>query len=357
MTSLDGWIGESVPDVIMDDAAAWLIMLDSESCNAADRIAFARWLGEDPTHQWAFEELSAIWARLHTLSEIKPRMDDAKIVRLPPPRTASDISIDTSRNGRKNSWSVLAASLLVVVGIAADISARGPVEEYSTAAGETRNVQLSDGSTVELNAQSKLRFIVDEQQRLLKMPDGEAVFHIVSDRRPFIVQSDQGTAAALGTTFSVKADADFFEVVVIDGRVAVSASDNKPPLTEFDRAEGFNFGDATALLSAGQRIEIGGDSSQYRISVAHDLERELSWRQGWVVIDDEPLERVVHTMRRYSTTSIHIADSLLDKVRVSGKFNIGDVDTFLSLLTENYDIIVDRSDPHWIILRSASRAG
>jgi transmembrane sensor len=354
VSSLDGWIGVSVPDVIMDDAAAWLMMLDSDDCNPADRIAFARWLGEDPTHQWAFEELSAIWARLHTLSEVKSRIDDSNIVRLPVPHTTPDISMDSPGGGRKNSWSVLAASLLVIVGIVADISARVPVEAYSTAYGETRDVMLSDGSRVELNAQSKLEFIVDDKQRRLRMTDGEAVFHIAGDQRPFIVEADRGSAAALGTTFSVKADADVFEVTVIDGRVAVRTDDSKPPLTEFDHVESFNFGDVTALLDAGQRFEISGDSPHYRISAADDLDQELSWRQGWVVIDNQPLGRVVHTMRRYSRTSIHIADSLLDDVRVSGKFNIGDVDSFLSLLTEKYDIIVDRSDTHWIILRSAS---
>ena len=83
MTRLPDWLGENVPDVVMEDAASWMALLDSERSTEADRIGFARWLDEDPTHRWALEELSEVWARLRTLSDIEPLLEQSKVVRLP----------------------------------------------------------------------------------------------------------------------------------------------------------------------------------------------------------------------------------------------------------------------------------
>ena len=79
MSSYSDWIGRNVPDVIMEDAAAWMALLDSPDCSAADRVSFARWLSEDPMHRWAFEELSEVWARLRSLTDMQELADQ------PPP--------------------------------------------------------------------------------------------------------------------------------------------------------------------------------------------------------------------------------------------------------------------------------
>ncbi|MEM9305520.1 MAG: DUF4880 domain-containing protein, partial [Pseudomonadota bacterium] len=81
--SLDDWLGDRIPDVIMDDAAAWMTRLDANRCNTADRLAFARWLDEDTRHRAAFEELSEVWARLHTLTEIDVDETESPVLAFP----------------------------------------------------------------------------------------------------------------------------------------------------------------------------------------------------------------------------------------------------------------------------------
>ena len=60
MSGFDDWLGQKIPDHIMEDAATWMALLDSSNCTSADRIGFARWLSTDPLHQGAFEELSEV---------------------------------------------------------------------------------------------------------------------------------------------------------------------------------------------------------------------------------------------------------------------------------------------------------
>ena len=83
MSGFDDWIGRQIPDQVMEDAASWMALLDSSACSPADRIAFARWLGEDPLHQGAFEELSEIWARLQMLSDVPAMIDHPDVIPFP----------------------------------------------------------------------------------------------------------------------------------------------------------------------------------------------------------------------------------------------------------------------------------
>ena len=89
MSSLTDWITQEIPEAINEDAARWMALLDSEDCNEADRLSFARWLDEDPRHCWAFQELSEVWAQLRTLSDVRPLMDQPVVHRLPVARPAA----------------------------------------------------------------------------------------------------------------------------------------------------------------------------------------------------------------------------------------------------------------------------
>ena len=83
MSGYYDWIGQNIPDQIMEDAASWLALLDSASCTRSDRFAFVRWLNAEPLHQRAFEELSEVWARLHTLTDMPAMLDHHDVIPFP----------------------------------------------------------------------------------------------------------------------------------------------------------------------------------------------------------------------------------------------------------------------------------
>lgn len=350
MSDLTEWVGQDIPEAILEDAARWLAMLDSERCDEADRGSFARWLDEDPRHQWAFEELSEVWARLRTLADIEPLLDQAKVVRLPAAQPAGPAAGSEQRVSRHD-WSAVAAMAIVALGVGLHLAFRTSAETIVTDTGESRIVSLSDGSVLELNARTRLEVVIDDQRRRIRLSDGEAVFHVAKDKRPFVVTTGFGSIAALGTTFNVEVGSEHLEVSVIEGQVSISTNHGDLPLTEYD-GEGFRFARQAALLGAGEYLEVSGSGIRQQQLGTGEFRRRLSWRNGVVEFDQQPLQAVVEEMRRYTHVSIHVADSALSNLRISGRFGTRNYEDFLAQLHEKYGVVIDDRDADWILLRA-----
>ena len=352
MTRLPDWLGENIPDVVMEDAASWMALLDSERSTEADRIGFARWLDEDPTHRWALEELSEVWARLRTLSDIEPLLEQDKVVRLPSATPSISRTENSPLPAQHRDWSAAAAIAIVALGVIAHMALSPASEVFSTDVGESRSVVLTDGSMLEMNSRTTMEIVMDDQKREIRLTSGEAVFHVADDRRPFVVTTDLGSIAALGTIFNVDVSNDVLEVFVIEGKVAVTASDAPLPLTEYDNDLGVRFASKAALLREGEWLEVSGFNYKQQLLGTEEFRKRLSWRSGVVEFENQPLQVVVQEMRRYTHVSIHVADSVLSNLRISGRFETGNEREFLTQLSEKYNIVVDSQNADWILLRS-----
>lgn len=359
MTDIEDWTGRNIPEVVLQDAAAWLALLDSDRCNAADRLAFARWLAEDRCHQWAYEELSEVWARLHTLADVRPLLAGPKVVSLVDRASSFDHAVAVRdarpRAGGSSDWTGLAAAVLVVAGFVSNYLGAPPTETLSAAAGETLAVSLADGSTVELDAGSEITVRIDDDSRYVTLEFGDAVFHVAADPRPFVVKTPRGSVAALGTSFAVTSRSERTNVAVLEGSVRVWTGNRQAALTAFDRALPPGLTAAATVLNAGEGLAILAGERRYHRRLAEvDFARELSWRNGVRQFSDVPLGIVVSEMRRYYDANILIASTELATLRISGRFRTAEIRDFIGRLDEDPDIVVDLGDPRWIILRPAS---
>ena len=354
MSSYEGWLGENVPESVMEDAAGWMAVLDSEGCTLADRMAFTRWLAEDPLHQWGFEELSEVWARLNTLTDVNRLVDHPKVALFSVPKAAERRAFSPTEAGGQRDWSTLAAAAVVVLGACIHLIFSTPSELHRTAVGELQNIVLEDGSRIELNAKSSVEVQIDDRRRQIDLANGEAVFHVEKDERPFVVKTPLGTVSAVGTQFAVHARASTVEVSVIEGLVSVTSSTTNTALTEFESDLLVRFSDEIALLGAGQRIELTRESQKFLTMSRTRIEDELSWRNGEVVFSEKPLMLVLLEMRRYLGTPIFVSDPELNSLRVSWRFSTNDVDSFLARLRDDYGIIIDQ-ESGMTILRARAR--
>jgi transmembrane sensor len=354
MTSMTDWFSNNVSDVVMDDAASWMAILDSERCNMSDRVAFAQWLDEDPSHRWAFEELSEVWAKLRILNELEPLLEQPNVVRLPSVNLSTIPQSATRQQAPPSDWSTMAVALLIGVGSILHFALASPSDEFITGVGESRDIALSDGSMLELNTRTSMLVSIDEQQRRVELLDGEAVFHVAHDSRPFVVATEYGDVVALGTSFIVEINDGSLEVSVIEGQVSVTTNADQAPLIDYDATAGHQFSASASTLEAGDWLEVSASHHRRQFLGTEEFRKRLSWRNGVVVFEDQPLFAVVEEMRRYTNTSIQLADSYLGDLRISGEYQTSDVTQFLAQLQDNYQIVVDAQYADWILLRAAS---
>src|SRR3546814_13519754 len=81
------------------------------------------------------------------------------------------------------------------------------------------------------------------------------------------------------------------------------------------------------LKAGSELVETVGASAPAKISQP-DLTQSLSWEQGLIHFDREPLARAVERMNRYSTRPIRVPDPTLGGVAIDGVYRDGDVDAF-----------------------------
>ena len=352
MTLTPDWLGTNIPDVVMDDAASWMAILDAERCNVADRAAFAQWLDEDPSHRWAFEEISEVWAKLRTLNDVEPLLQQPEVTCLP---NVSDATASPGLLGSDkvhSDWSTLAVSVLVGIGALLHFGLAPPNEEFVTGVGESRDINLSDGSVLELNSRTTMFVSIDEQRRRIQLVDGEAVFHVAKGERPFVVETELGIVRALGTSFAVELSEGKLEVSVIEGQVSVSTVGDEAPLIEYDESAGYQFESEASLLGPGEWLEVTDSHLRQQWLGTEEFRKRLSWRNGVVVFEDQALHAVIDEMRRYTRVSIHVADSELSGLRISGEYKTGDVTQFLAQLQQDYPLVIDDQHTDWILLRA-----
>ena len=175
----------------------------------------------------------------------------------------------------------------------------------ATAPGETRTVELSDGSIVRMAGDSRLSY---GHPSWFAYPDrhaefeGSGFFDIALDDRGFVVKTPQAQVVVLGTSFSVQADHDRAEVVLAEGQLMLSA--RRAP-------------DRSVVLEPGQMSRVGSDDVPSE-PVAVALHERLMWT-GLFVFHAVPLREMLPTLSSHYGAEVTADPSLLDE-RITGQF-------------------------------------
>ena len=228
---------------------------------------------------------------------------------------------------------------------------------YSTSTGQRSTFVLDDGSSIELNAQSRIEVRFSDYRRDVALVEGQALFNVAKDlRRPFIVRAGNRQVLALGTRFDVRLDSTSVQVTLLEGKVRVEEN--------------------TAMWKRGQEIELTpgkqlvarmNTSSQptstrkggVRADVIRDIDvaKVTGWREGRIYFDDLPLEEAVREMNRHSTVHIRLDSAELAGLRVNGMFKAGDQEIFVSALQEYFQIEAQRQGAREIVLTKVTGTG
>jgi transmembrane sensor len=232
-------------------------------------------------------------------------------------------------------------------------------EVYETRTGEQRSLTLADGSTVDLNSQSRIRVRYSDDERRIELLEGQALFRVTRNpARPFIVGAGGTEVRAVGTQFDVYRKTSGTVVTVLEGKVAVgrvSADDGGEEKTSGNATVSSQGRDRhEVFLAAGEQLTVRAemvDEGVMQSPRLADIEAATAWTQKRLVFEDTPLIDVAEEFNRYNVRRLVIADEGLGNMGVSGLYSSTDPSALIAFLRTQPDIFVTESDTEIVITR------
>ena len=302
-------------NAIDEQAATWAARLDGDVLDASERAALDAWLAKSPEHRTA---LSGYCQFSADLEEQLPQLVAAGVVTMPSQKKTARRVLTFPR--------MLGVALAAAAALALAVWVAQPapqVQNFATAVAQRSAETLADGTHVELNAHTSLRFENTRSERRVRLAGGEAFFSVTKDpSRPFIVETPTGSVRVTGTMFNVRSDlsaATAFEVTVVEGSVEVRPRD----------ATG-----SPVPLKPGQQLSLSARATNASVQTLTPsaLDDSLAWREGQIVFNDMPLPEAAARFAHYHGRSITIASELAGE-HVGGRHSLDDLGGFLNFLT------------------------
>ena len=363
------------PGTIEQEAREWLIRLDGDAPLSAQEVAALHaWSERSPAHREELLRITAFWNEANIMTELAiPLYSNAKkgwgrlgawqlagwfAQRLTP-------AFNLSRGALASVlFALLFATTLVYTNgwYPRAIDASNGI--YATAIGELREEKLAEGSVMQINTDSQVQVDFSDPVRKIRLLRGEAHFKVAHDQqRPFEVYAGKGRVQAVGTAFSVRLNQDNrLDVIVTDGKVALAAAfiddieetrelNGQPPaatngqsattkpitrlktLGTLQQGEGLNFS-TDFNATDGESVKLA----------QQDIQRNLAWREGYLVFAGEPLSLVVKELNRYMPITVEINDPELSELPIGGRFKVVELEALLDVLETNFGILVSRLD-------------
>jgi transmembrane sensor len=368
---------------ILEEAADWLIELNSGGADHALRQRFDAWLRTSPEHVRAYLEMLPIWedgASLPTSGDasidelLALGKQDTNVVSLSSEEAAGGVRRAADDAPRFPGWwprgLAVAATIVIAVGASVGWWLHGQRGTYATDIGEQRSLSLEDGSTINLNARSKVRVRFGSERRAVELLEGQALFKVAKDAaRPFVVEVDGTRVRAVGTQFDVSRRRRGTVVTVLEGSVAVSpeAPATFEGRTAAPRADQESNGavrirsrsardDAGApdlatsesvpsrglttevVITAGEQVTVSGTAASR--TVRANLAHATAWTQGQLVFDASTLGEVVDEFNRYNNRPLVIRDTALASFPITAAFASADPAPLVRFLERQANIRV-----------------
>lgn len=284
-----------------------------------DQDELEGWLAESILHEVAFLRLKGHAARAERLAALRPFR-------------RSNEWVETFKDTlRPFAIPVLAMVALVVfarLGLPYLLSLGKPPERsYATEIGGRATLKFADGTVVDLNTDTSVRFKMTSAERTVWLEKGEAWFHVAHDvARPFTVVVGRQRVTDLGTEFDVRRELDATEVALLAGKAALSSE-----------------GAPAAMLKAGDDAVV----TTTRLSVTHRSTRELNdhlaWRRGMLVFRDARLADAVREFNRYNSSKLVIADPSIADLKFSAEIRNDNLQGFVHVAQSLLNL---RADQH-----------
>ena len=194
-----------------------------------------------------------------------------------------------------------------------------------TSIGETKSIQLADGTKITLNENSTLSypaaFVADERAVILS---GEGYFEVTSNpNQPFVVQTDKASVKVLGTVFNVRSidKEEVIKVNVEEGKVQFSST----------------------LVGKGVMLT-AGEEGQFDLKTNEITERKVNhknasaWKTKALTYKNAPLKTVMQDLAQHFKVNVAITNTTMQNCPITARFGEVTPTIVLDYIVEVYQM-------------------
>jgi transmembrane sensor len=192
-------------------------------------------------------------------------------------------------------------------------------------------LKLSDGTKVNLNAGTSLRYpvkFIEGQNRQVFIEKGEAYFNVTKDaKHPFIVSNDKVNVRVLGTQFNISSYPEDSNVstVLVEGSVSL-----------------YNIGDKyeskkATILKPGYKADWNKNNKSINIEKA-DIEIHTAWINGRIILKHMKFDAIIKKLERHYNVEITNNNTSLANEFITATFDIETIEQVFEVLNEIHSI-------------------
>lgn len=308
------------------EAAQWLRRRMLESWTEADETALNAWLEQDIANKVAYWRLKAAWERADRLAALRR---EKKLGGRP-------------AKGLVRAMKIAAAVVLIALSAAGanfwlESQNRPKDAVYATALGERKTIALTDGSEIELNTDTAIRFAASPTKNVVTLLKGEVYFQIRHNPdRLFVIEAAGHRITDIGTKFRVRKDDARLEVALIEGEVRFDSAD--------DRVKPVN-------MKAGDVVIATAHSAAVMRPPRKEIADSLGWRNGMIVFRHTTLAEAAAEFNRYNANKLVIADPEAAKLTINGTFRTNDIAAFADAAHAVFGLRITAHNAETVIAR------
>ncbi len=324
----------SAPQKIDKDIAVkaveWYFSLKESPQDIELQRSWKAWIDSDQTHHQAWLKIEQFNEELGSLAN-------------PISKTLTHKSVTLeNKNRRQLLRSILAVAFVGAGGgIALQRHQIFPVlaADYRTGKGETSQFTLTDGTRIELNAESAINVNFSINERSIYLLTGDVLIETAKDEatRPLVVYASWARFQPLGTRFYIRSREQDGLLAVYEGAVNLWQTDQ------------LSF--SPLRIESGQKLVF--DQNGLSELMAADS-NDLAWQQNILVVDAILLSDFVKELGYHHHGWIH-CDNSVRHMRVSGSYPLDDIDRVLRALTTSLPIELVYRTRYWITLKAKSK--
>jgi transmembrane sensor len=305
---------------ILKEAAGWLTRLHDGGISEAQQLEWQRWKESSPEHARAWQRAEQLLGKINVIP------------------TQFSHTLERSKPALRRQM-LKAFSAVVVVGPLAWFGYRRYEQQsgraYYTGIGESRKVQLADGTSLILNTDSIVKVDYSEQQRQIRLLQGEMFVNTHAamqlDRRPLTVATEDGWLRLQDCECNVHRNKTFSEVAVLAGTLELTLADR------------------SSQVQLGKLQNASFTPHQLLKSVNVPAQEQTAWIDGVINADNMRLADFLEEVSRYRP-GLLICEPAISGLRISGVFQLADTDKILNALKNTLPVTVVYRTAYWVIV-------